>query len=245
MEAQLSELPAQVAKSLKLFVDEAKVAFGDDLISAVLFGSAAEGKLRSTSDVNVLLLLKRFEQSRVDSLREPLRLAHAAIQLNAMFLLEAELAAATEAFAVRFADMQSRHRVLHGSDPFDNLQMPRDALIRRLKQVLLNQQLRLRERYVLLSLREEQLALVIAEAAGPLRAAAASLLQLEGHPAASPRAALEQLVATFHDEKLDVLLKEMSIARELRQLEHGHAAASMMSLIALTQQLRERADRLA
>src|SRR6185436_3140946 len=172
----------------------AKGAFESDLVSVVLFGSAAEGKLRATSDVNILLVLRRFEQPRADRMREPLRLAHAAVQLNAMFVLEGELAAANEAFAVKFADIQARHRVLFGSDPFAGLGTPRDALIRRLRQVLLNQQLRLRERYVMLSLREEQLARVIADAAPPLRASAASLLQLEGRPAAAPKAALEQLV---------------------------------------------------
>ena len=110
----------------------------------------------------MLLVLKTFKQSSADRLREPMRLAHAAVQLNAMFLLEAEVHAAMDAFAVKFADISARHRVLFGTDPFAGLRPPRDSLVRRLKQVLLNLQLRLRERYVLVSLREEQLAIVIA-----------------------------------------------------------------------------------
>jgi len=139
-------LPDEVGQVLNAFVEAAKNAFGSDLVSVVLFGSAAEARLRATSDVNVLLVLKRFEQARADDLREPLRVAHAAVQLNAMFLVETEIAAANEAFAVKFADIQARHRVLFGADPFAGLGTPRDALVRRLGQVLLNLQLRLRER---------------------------------------------------------------------------------------------------
>jgi predicted nucleotidyltransferase len=239
-----NQLPLQVEQSIEAFVTAAKSAFEADLVSIVMFGSAAEGKLRATSDVNVLLVLKRFDQANADRLREPMRLAHATVQMNAMFLLESEVNAAMEAFAVKFADIAARHRILFGNDPFVKLDPPRDAVVRRLKQVLLNLQLRLRERYVLLSLREEQLALVIADAAGPLRASAASLLHLEGQTANSPKEALEQVVREINDVALTAALQEISAAREERQLEAGKASPTLIGLIALTQRLRERVERL-
>ena len=244
MTQHLSDLPAEVREALDSFVQAAKDAFESDLLSVVLFGSAAEGKLRATSDVNTLLVLKRFEAARADRLREPLRLAHAAVQLDAMFLLESEAEAAIEAFAVKFADIQARHRVLFGVDPFAHAHAPRDALIRRLRQVLLNLQLRLRERYVMLSLREEQLAQVIADAASPLRASAASLLQLEGRPAMMPKEALAELAREFDDPKLAAAITEISTARAAGALEPGQASATLMNLIELTQRLRERVERL-
>ena len=93
-------LPDNISKRLGLFVESARGAFGEDLRSIVLFGSAVEGRLRASSDVNVLVLLSAFDRSKADKLRESLRAAHAAIRLSAMFLLEAELPAAIEAFAV-------------------------------------------------------------------------------------------------------------------------------------------------
>jgi hypothetical protein len=239
-----SDLPVEVEQSIRAFVDGAKAAFESDLVAAVVYGSAAEGRLRATSDVNLLLVLKRFDRSHADRLREPLRVAHAAVQLNAMFLLESEMPAAMEAFAVKFADIVARHRVVHGSDPFANLALPRDAVIRRLKQVLLNQQVRLRERYVLLSLREEQLALVIADAAGPLRASAASLLHLEGHDAPAPKEALDQVVKDMQDASLSATLQDLSTAREDRRLAHGKSSSALMGLIEITRQMRERVEQL-
>lgn len=239
-----NDLPAEVQLSINAFVESAKAAFESDLVSVVIYGSAAEGRLRATSDVNILLVLKQFDQTHADRLREPLRIAHAAVQLNAMFLLESEVPAAMEAFAVKFADIVARHRILFGRDPFANLNLPRDALIRRLRQILLNLQLRLRERYVLVSLREEQLALVIADAAGPLRSSAASLLQLEGQPALAPKEALEKVVLEMNDANLTAVLQDVSAAREARQLSHGKAAPALMNLIEMTRRLRERIEQL-
>src|SRR5438445_377152 len=88
------KLPPEVERAIELFVDSAKHAFESDLVSIVLYGSGAEGRLRATSDVNMLLVLKRFEQVSADRLREPMRIAHAAVEMNAMFLLEPEVAAA-------------------------------------------------------------------------------------------------------------------------------------------------------
>lgn len=65
-----------------------------------------------------------------------------------------------------------------------------------MKQRLLNLTLRLREAYIARSLREEQLAAVIADAAGPLRACASTLLELEGRASSSPQV---ENVATLID----------------------------------------------
>ena len=54
------DMPTAVEDRVNEFVSAARDALGDQLVSAVLFGSAAEGKLRATSDVNIILVLARF-----------------------------------------------------------------------------------------------------------------------------------------------------------------------------------------
>lgn len=237
-------LPEEIQRHLEVFVSAAQTAFGADLAAAVLFGSAADGQLRATSDVNLLLLLKRFTPQAADALRGSLRLAHAAIDLQVMFLLESELAQAADAFAVKFADIIARHRVLLGNDPFASLSTSRDAVLRRLRQVLLNQQVRMRERYMLLSLNEEQLAGAIADAAGPLRSAAASLAQLEDKPAQSGKQALEAFVDQLGEPTLHAALQAMSKARETARLAPGQALPAFTGLMAITERLREHAEQM-
>src|SRR5690242_19072248 len=115
---------------LDALVEGARRAFGAELASVVLFGSAAERRLRSTSDVNLLLLLERFAPAEADAFRASLRTANTAVRARVMFLERAELAAAAELFAVKFLDIRERHRVLFGIDPFAGL-VPDDAALRR------------------------------------------------------------------------------------------------------------------
>lgn len=234
------DLPAQVQTGLSLFVDAARGAFGANLRSVILFGSAAEGRLRRTSDVNVLLVLRAFEREQVDALREPLRVARAAIGLEPMFVLDSELDEAAEAFANKFEDIRRRHVVLHGDDVVASLAISREALRRRVRQVLLNQALRLRDLYAERSLREEQAAITIADAAGPLRASAASILELEGREAADPKTALATLA---REGGFEALLPRLSEAREQKVLEPGTAAAALFEVVRLTRWLYERASR--
>jgi predicted nucleotidyltransferase len=237
-------LPTETAGVLKAFVGAAQTSLGADLRSIILFGSAAEGRLRATSDVNLVLVLRRFDRATIDPLREPLRSAHAAARVSAMFLLESELSEVAEAFAVKFGDIARRHCVLAGDDVFQGLAVSRGSQILRVRQVLLNVALRLRERYAMTSLREEQLALVIAESAGPLRSAAATLLDLLGTPRPSPREALTHLARDLGG-RWDEALVHMSRARETSTLPPGVAAPTLLALIGLAEALRARARDLA
>lgn len=234
-------------RSLTDFVQSTRDTFADDLLSIVLYGSAAEGRLRNTSDVNLLLVLSRFDHAKAERLREPLRIAHAAIRLRAMFLLDSEIVSATEAFAVKFGDIARRHRILFGADPFSGLKPSRTAAITRLNQTLLNLTLRLRETYVARGLREEQLAIVIADVAGPLRACAAALLELEGATAASPKEALEDVARAIPGQgepEWMKVLSLMSTAREEGRLDPGVGGPAVLAVIGLATAMQDRARRL-
>ena len=230
-------------KALDDFVAAARKSLGSDLASAVLFGSAAEGALRPESDVNVVLVLKALPEKAVEDLRGALRLAQAAARVEVMFLLESEIAEAAEAFAVKFADIARRRRVLFGSDPFAALQVPEDALRRRLSQSLLNLMLRLREAWALHGGHDDEAARSAANFAGPLRAAAASLLSLEGRPVPSPKEALRQVASTLPGDGWPGLVESLSAVRERRPLAPGEAERILGRLPELAGLLRERARR--
>lgn len=241
----LSGLPENVSQSLAAFLEAASSAFGDSLRSAVLFGSAAEGRLRATSDVNLLLVLSRFDAGQAGRLRQALRVAEAAIQLQPMFLLEGEVEQAALAFAQKFEDILRRRRVLFGADPLAGIAIPREALRGRLRQSALNLALRLRHAYVARGLREEQLALVLADAAGPLRASAAVLLELEGAPAPSPREALERVAEASGRAEWLSAVRLLSSVRETRHAPVGAAGPAVLSLSELARHLHDRAAALA
>lgn len=235
-------VPDDVQRVIDGLVASARDVLGDALRSVVLFGSAAEGRMRATSDVNLLFVLRRFDSS-VDAFREPFRFAQTAANVNAMFVLEDEVDAAAEAFAQKFADIARRHVVLHGDDVVSHITISRVSLVTRLRQVLLNLTLRLREMYVERSLREEQCAIVIAETSGPLRTSAASILELEGRRTMTPKEALETLAPEL-SAKFAELLPHLSEARERRALPAGRAAEILFATLELARAMHDRALRI-
>ena len=110
---------------------------------------------------------------------------------------------------------------------------------------MLNLILRLRESYIARGLREEQLVATIADAAGPLRSCAATLLDLEGVSVASPKQALEQIALSLPDaERRGDELQLISEARESRSLPPGTAAPALFHLIELARLMWARASTL-
>jgi predicted nucleotidyltransferase len=219
------------------FVSSAREVLGPSLLSVVLFGSGAEGRLRPSSDVNLIVVLRELDMTRLDGLREALRLAHTAIRLEVMFVLEAELGELVEAFADKFADVARRRRVLFGSDPFATRAPSRRAQIQRLRQVSLNLVVRMRQRYLLASLRDEQAARAIADLSGTLRVVAADLRALEGGEVASPKDALQQVAGELGDA---AWLDAISAAREQRPLAAGEAARVLLRMLELASRLHAR-----
>jgi predicted nucleotidyltransferase len=230
-------------RGLADLVTSARQALGDTLDSIVLFGSAAEGRLRPVSDVNVIIVLNRFDAARVSALSDPVRVAQAAIRLAPMILLGDEIPHAATAFAVKFSDIVRRHRVLYGSDPFADLTIARERLIARLQQVLLNMRLRLRSAYLTRPF-DDQLITVIVHAASALRSAAATLHELEGHPRLSPRESLAHVVEELGDPRFTDAVSQISAARESGVLPPDVPRQAVLSLIDLAGALHQRALKL-
>ncbi len=238
-------LPATVEQVLNEFLSAARKSLGASLLSAVLYGSAAEGKLRSTSDLNVVLVLSSFDQAKVDLLRGPLRVAQAAIQLRPMFLLKEEIALAARAFASKFADILRRRVILCGDDPFAEIAIPRETQIFELKQQLLNQILRLRASYVSRSLREEQLSLIVVNAVGPLRSAAATLLELQGSPASSAQQAIERAGSELGVANWAETVALLSGMQDSPLAAHGKVTSLFFAILDLACRMQSHAEALS
>ena len=231
-------LPAAVRSWLSQVSGALLESLGEDLDALILFGSAAEGRMRASSDVNLLVILRRFDAQRIDRVGEPLQNAAAAVELHPMFLLSGELPLAAESFSVKFDDIAQRRVLLYGSDPFEKLTIPRALLLQRLQKVLFNQTLRLRTLYALGSAREESLPALIADAAAPLRRSAATILELRGARSPSPKAALNSLVAELGGDWSEVL-QSLSKARDDLRLAPGTARKLILRLTELSESLRQ------
>lgn len=196
---------------LNEWVGACSLSLKDNLLSVVLYGTGAEDKLRSTSDINLLFVVETFVPDQWLPLRELLRTATAVHKLRWMVLQKSELPQAAAAFAERFSDIQRRHKILFGSNLIDGLAIPRDRLIQRELDALLNLKVRTRNAFVSRSLRVEQLSAILAEITGPLRTAAATCLALQTGEVCSPKEALAQFLKTDSPQYVNAL-EQMSAA---------------------------------
>jgi predicted nucleotidyltransferase len=207
--------PSDIDAPLQELVLKAKLAFGENLLSVTLFGSGAQDALRPTSDVNLIMIFKEFQRDQADAIADLIRFAHAQISLEVMFLLESEIQIAAESFPVKFIDICSRHKVIHGKDYLSDMKISPERMLEGLKQVLTNLILRMREKYVLFENRPEILSGIIADNAGPLRSAAFSLVILKGGEVGSGKEALERVVGeSRHHARLTLTLKALTEARQ-------------------------------
>jgi predicted nucleotidyltransferase len=235
-------LPADVKEWLSRTSAALVQSFAEDLRSLILFGSAAEGRMRASSDVNLLVVLDRLDVERLNGVAELVQMAAAAVELHPLFMLFSELPLAAEAFAVKFDDIAHRHALLYGVDPFNDLVIPRGVLIGRIQQVLLNLSLRARTSYAVNLHREQALAVAVADAAAPLRRSAHAILELRGRPSASPKESLEVLAAELGSWSED--LQNLTRARQELQLPAGTAGALLLRLAALAEAMQAAATAL-
>ncbi len=178
-------------------------ALGDNLVSLVLFGSAARGThVEGRSDLNLLLLVR---DATVASL-------HAATPVVAewtkggepppLIFAEREWRAAADVFAIEMEDMRTAHRLLAGRDPFEGLTTRRADLRRELEHEVRGKVLRLRTEYAAAAADGKALGRLLVHSAGTFFVLFRAALRLTGGVPPSDDAALvkETAAATGLDQ---------------------------------------------
>jgi hypothetical protein len=131
------------------FAAELKGIYGDDLVSVVLYGSAARGEYREgVSDLNVLVLLR---ENGPASLRRATGLARRwAAEGNPppLILAEEEWRRSADVFPIEYSDMRDAHRVLLGDDPFRGIEVHRGDLRRQCEREIKGKHIQLREHFL-------------------------------------------------------------------------------------------------
>jgi len=70
---ELEDLPKASGVAITTFVTAALQIFREDLRSVILYGSGAEGRLRPTSDINLVLFLSSFDPAKAAAIRSQFR----------------------------------------------------------------------------------------------------------------------------------------------------------------------------
>jgi hypothetical protein len=107
-------------------VEKLKKALGSDLVSVVLYGSAAAGDHNEKfSDFNVLCVLTRITPAQLGATETIFRWWRELGNPAPLLLTEHEVQTSTDCFAIEFHDIRDHHRVLYGADVVSSLRIDR------------------------------------------------------------------------------------------------------------------------
>lgn len=100
-------------------VSQLSAAYGGELRSVVLYGSAAAGEhIPKRSDYNVLVIADALDAARLRSAAAVARAWADSGNPPPMTLTSREWKSSSDIFPMEYADILERHRVLHGEPPF-------------------------------------------------------------------------------------------------------------------------------
>lgn len=118
-------LPEKERKQVERFVQELSRVAGANLVSVVLYGSAATPEFEAgRSDVNLLCVFERLSSPELTAIEPALDTWRNARQRPPMLLTLHELRRAADVFAIELLDIQRAHVVLHGRDVPAEIRVP-------------------------------------------------------------------------------------------------------------------------
>src|SRR5580698_6950700 len=128
-------------------VEKLKKALGPDLVSVVLYGSAAAGDHNEKfSDFNVLCVLSRITPAQLGATGPIFRWWRELGNPAPLLLTEHEVQTSTDCFAIEFHDIKEHHRILHGADVVSALEIDRSFYRSQVEHDLRAKLLRLRQK---------------------------------------------------------------------------------------------------
>ena len=110
---------------LKEFVQKLHAAAGENLVSLILYGSAADGDFHPHhSDLNLLCIVRDAAFPALAKLTPVMEWWHGEKQHPPLVMTPEEIKASADVFSIEFTDMKQRYRVLCGEDPLRGLDVP-------------------------------------------------------------------------------------------------------------------------
>lgn len=149
------KLPNKEKLLLEGFVEKLKKIYAGDLVSAILYGSAASGEFSEKhSNINLLVVLKDtglITLSKASGLVRSRRYR----AVNPIFFTEAYINASTDTFPIEFLDIKENCSVIFGKDVLKDLRINTRNLRFQCEQELKSKLIMIKHRYLLIRDRKE------------------------------------------------------------------------------------------
>ena len=186
-------------KLLSELVERMKEAYGGDLVSVVLYGSAASGDQQAKfSDLNVICVFKQVGVAELRKGEKAIQWWVKQKQPAPLLISVEEAQNGHDAFPMEFLDIQQSHRVLYGEDLLAQIEVDLTNHRSQVEHELRSALLRLRQRYLVAHPNEKEVIQLMAKSLPTFATLARHALLLTGTAApARKREALEAAAVHF------------------------------------------------
>ena len=217
-------------------IQDLRATHGDNLVSVVLYGSAAVGDGYALSpDYNLLIALERITPEDLRQAQAPMREWQRLGHPLPVYFTFAELREAADVFPIEFHQMERARVVLHGRDPFESLRIHDHNLRHQTEYELRSKLIQLRRVYIPASTSAEKLQDLMRDSLTTFATLFAPVLMLHGvEPPVTKRECIE---ATVRVLKLDgtpfarIMSLRDSGGRTLKDAEANELFAAYLSQI--------------
>jgi len=145
----MTQLPEKVQKSLKDFVEDLKNLYSDQLVSVILYGSAAgEDFVAGRSDINTIVILKKVDFDSLQKYQARQRKFEKLGIVAPLFLEPEYIQSSADSFPIEFLDIKNQNKVLYGEDFFSGLEIHVTHLRLQCEQEIKGKLIRLRQHFL-------------------------------------------------------------------------------------------------
>lgn len=149
------KLPEALKKNIHEFVEGLKQLYRDNLISIVIYGSAASGEFVEThSNVNLLVVLKNTDLSTLELSRRLVN-KRSNRRIEPLFLSHEYLLNSSDVFPIEFLDIKENYICLYGQDVLKEIKIDLKNLRFQCEQELKSKLILLKQQYLKINLADK------------------------------------------------------------------------------------------
>lgn len=198
----MAKIPDKPDQIFEEFTSDYKQIFGDDLISIILYGSAARGEyIPKKSDINFLVILSDDGIERFPEALDTVKKWEKRKVSIPLLLTEKYIENSLDSFPIEFLNLSSHYKVIFGKDVFDGIKLDRNDLRLQVERELKGKLLNLRQAYFQAAKDPKSADLLIKESFGTFLSLFPAILNLKAESISS--SSLENIKRTALIFKLD------------------------------------------